>query len=85
MLIDARRGVGDVDRTVMKDLDSAAVQYQVVLTKSDKIKKSDLPELVEVTKAALMKQPAAHPHVLVTSSEKGFGIPGLRATIVSLA
>jgi GTP-binding protein len=38
-----------------------------------------------VTKAALMKQPAAHPHVLVTSSEKGFGIPELRATIVSLA
>lgn len=85
MLIDARRGLGDVDRTVMKDLDSAAVQYQVVLTKSDKIKKSELPELVAATTAALMKQPAAHPLVLTTSSEKGLGIPELRATVLSLA
>ena len=85
MLIDARRGLGDVDLTVMKDLDSAAVQYQVVLTKSDKIKKSELPELVAATTAALMKQPAAHPLVLATSSEKGLGIPELRATVLSLA
>ena len=85
MLIDARRGIGDVDRNVMKDLDSSAVQYQVVLTKTDKIKKSEVPELVAATTAALMKQPAAHPHVLVTSSEKGVGIPELRATILSLA
>lgn len=84
MLIDARRGIGDVDRTVMKDLDSTAVQYQIVLTKSDKIKKSELPELVAATTATLMKQPAAHPHVLVTSSEKGLGIPELRATVLSL-
>jgi GTP-binding protein len=85
ILIDARRGIGDVDRTVMTDLDSAAVQYQIVLTKSDKIKKAELPELVAATTAALMKQPAAHPHVLVTSSEKGLGIPELRATILSLS
>jgi len=84
MLIDARRGIGDVDRTVMKDLDSTAVQYQIVLTKSDKIKKSELPELVAATTATLMKQPAAHTHVLVTSSEKGLGIPELRATVLSL-
>jgi GTP-binding protein len=85
MLIDSRRGIGDVDRNVMKDLDSAAVQYQIVLTKSDKIKKSEVPDLVAATAEALMKQPAAHPHVLVTSSEKGLGIPELRATILSLA
>jgi GTP-binding protein len=85
MLIDSRRGIGDVDRNVMKDLDSAAVQYQIVLTKSDKIKKSEVPDLVAAAAEALMKQPAAHPHVLVTSSEKGLGIPELRATILSLA
>jgi GTP-binding protein len=85
MLIDSRRGIGDVDRNVMKDLDSAAVQYQIVLTKSDKIRKSEVPDLVAATTEALMKQPAAHPHVLVTSSEKGLGIPELRATILSLA
>lgn len=85
LLVDARRGLGDVDRSVMKDLDGAAVQYQVVLTKSDKIKTSEVQPLVEATTAALMKQPAAHPHVMVTSSEKGLGLPELRATIASLA
>jgi GTP-binding protein len=84
-LIDARRGVGEVDRGVMEQLDSNAVQYQVVLTKTDKIKKSELADLIEATKAALMKQPAAHPHVIATSSEKGLGLPELRATILSLA
>lgn len=84
LLIDSRRGVGDVDIGVMKQLDSSAVQYQVVLTKSDKIKKSEVADVFEATKAALMKQPAAHPHVIVTSSEKGLGLPELRATILSL-
>jgi GTP-binding protein len=85
LLVDARRGIGDVDLNVMKDLDSAAVQYQVVLTKSDKIKKSEIPDLLAATTSALMKQPAAHPHVLLTSSEKGLGLPELRAMILSLA
>ena len=85
LLIDARRGVGEVDRGIMEQLDSSAVQYQVVLTKSDKIKKAELVEVIEATKAALMQQPAAHPHVITTSSEKGLGLPELRATILSLA
>jgi len=84
-LVDSRRGVGDVDLGVMEQLDSAAVQYQVVLTKTDKIKKSEVAEVIAATKAALMKQPAAHPHVIATSSEKGLGLPELRATILSLA
>ena len=85
VLIDSRRGLGDVDRGVMEQLDSAAAHYQIVLTKSDKIKKSEVAEVIAATKAALMKQPAAHPHVLATSSEKGIGMPELRATILSLA
>lgn len=85
MLIDARRGVGDIDLSVMKQLDTAAAQYQVVLTKLDKIKKSEVADLIAATTEALTKQPAAHPHVLATSSEKGTGIPELRATILSLA
>lgn len=84
-LIDARRGVGEVDLRVMQELDSNAVQYQVVLTKTDKIKRAELADLIEATKAVLMKQPAAHPHVIATSSEKGLGLPELRATILSLA
>jgi GTP-binding protein len=85
VLIDSRRGLGDVDFGVMKQLDSAAVGYQIVLTKSDKIKKSDLPGLIEATTLALKKQPAAHPRVIVTSSEKGTGLPELRAVINGLA
>ncbi len=84
VLIDSRRGLGEVDLGVMKQLDSSAAQYQVVLTKSDKIKKAELADVIEATKAGLMKQPAAHPHVLFTSSEKGLGLPELRATILSL-
>jgi GTP-binding protein len=84
-LVDSRRGLGDVDLGVMEQLDSAAVQYQVVLTKTDKIKKSEVADVIAATKAALMKQPAAHPHVIATSSEKGLGMPELRATILSLA
>jgi GTP-binding protein len=85
VLIDSRRGIGDVDLATMEKLDSAAAHYQIVLTKADKINKSELPDLIAATTAALMKQPAAHPHVLITSSEKGLGIPELRATILSLA
>ena len=84
-LVDSRRGIGDVDLGVMEQLDSAAVQYQVVLTKTDKIKKSEVAEVIAATKAALMKQPAAHPHVIATSSEKGLGLTELRATILSLS
>lgn len=85
MLIDARRGVGEIDLSVMKQLDTAAAQYQVVLTKLDKIKKSEVPDLIAATTEALKKQPAAYPDVLATSSEKGVGIPELRATICALA
>lgn len=85
VLIDSRRGIGEVDLGVMKQLDSAAVHYQVVLTKTDKIKKSEVAEVIASTVTALKKQPAAHPHVIATSSEKGVGIPELRATIYTLA
>jgi len=84
VLIDARRGIGEADLGVMKQLDASAAQYQVVLTKADKIRKAELAPLIEATKAALMKQPAAHPVVIATSSEKGEGLPELRATILSL-
>ncbi|MFT3724101.1 MAG: ribosome biogenesis GTP-binding protein YihA/YsxC [Hyphomonadaceae bacterium] len=84
VLIDSRRGIGEIDLGVMKQLDSAAVQYQVVLTKTDKIKKSEVADVIAATVTALKKQPAAHPHVIATSSEKGAGIPELRAVINTL-
>jgi len=84
LLIDARRGIMEKDDEFMTMLDASAAQYQVVLTKADKIRKAELAPLIEATKAALMKQPAAHPVVIATSSEKGEGLPELRATILSL-
>jgi GTP-binding protein len=84
LLIDSRRGVGEVDREIMKQLDSSAVGYQIILTKADKVKPSE----VEATRAdvlgGLKKHPAAHPVVMTTSSEKGDGLPELRAEILTL-
>jgi GTP-binding protein len=82
VLIDSRHGIKDVDREVLEMLDKAAVSYRVVLTKADKIKASELAAVLEATIAEARKRPAAHPEVLATSSEKGMGIPELRAAVV---
>ena len=85
LLIDARRGVGQVDAGVLDQLDGSAVAYQIVLTKSDKLKAADLEAVHAGALDALKKRPAAHPRVIVTSSEKGLGLPDLRAEINALA
>jgi len=85
VLVDSRRGVSDVDRDFLGQLDSAAVGYQIVLTKADKLKASEVEPTRAATVAALKKNPAAHPHVIATSSEKGLGLPELRAEINALA
>ena len=85
VLIDGRRGLGDVDAGFLKQLDSAAVGYQIVLTKIDKLKVADAAETSAATVTALKKHPAAHPHVISTSSEKGVGLAELRAEINALA
>jgi GTP-binding protein len=85
LLIDARHGIKPHDSEVMDALDQAAVTYQVVLTKADKEKPTEIADLVEAASALLRKRPAAHPAVLVTSSETGQGIEELRAEIAALA
>jgi GTP-binding protein len=82
VLIDSRHGVKDVDREVMEMLDKAAVSYRLVLTKADKIKASDLAAVHETTAAEARKHAAAHPDIIATSSEKGGGIPELRAAVL---
>lgn len=82
LLIDARHGLKVVDNEPMDALDKAAVSYQIVLTKADKIKPAELLAVIEKTQAQIKKRPAAHPVVLATSSEKGGGIPELRAEIM---
>lgn len=81
LLIDSRRGLMDTDLETMEMLDAAAVNYQIVLTKSDKIKASALESVQTKIQAALKTHPAAHPVPRVTSSEKGYGIAELRAEI----
>jgi GTP-binding protein len=82
VLVDSRHGLKDVDREVMDMLDQAAVSYRLVLTKSDKIKATALDAVRAETMAEARKHPAAHPEVLATSSEKGGGIPELRAAVL---
>lgn len=84
LLIDARRGIMDPDRDVMDLLDESAVVYQIVLTKCDKLKTSEVEKVTEATELVLKTRAAAHPVVMRTSSEKGWGLPELRAEIVGL-
>jgi GTP-binding protein len=85
VLIDARHGIKESDITVMKMLDAAAVSYQIVLTKADKVKLADLANCLERTKTLLRTHIAAHPEIHVTSSEKGDGIAELRAALGEIA
>ncbi|MBL8572733.1 MAG: YihA family ribosome biogenesis GTP-binding protein [Hyphomicrobiaceae bacterium] len=89
VLVDSRHGLKPTDFEVMKILDTAAVSYQVVLTKIDKISKGleaqAVRKLIETTDLALRKHPAAYPQVLATSSEKGWGMDDLRAAIAEVA
>jgi GTP-binding protein len=82
LLIDSRHGIKAVDTEIMKMMDEAAVSYYVVLTKTDKIKASELAAVTEATQAILRKHVAAFPDVLTTSSEKGGGIENLRLAVM---
>ena len=86
LLVDARRGgLMDTDEEVMDLMDGAAVTYQVVLTKVDKVAKGEVEKTAAAIAEKLKKRGAAHPVVLQTSAEKGWGIPELRAEIAALA
>ncbi|SSZ40707.1 ribosome biogenesis GTP-binding protein YihA/YsxC [Bartonella grahamii] len=82
ILIDSRHGIKNNDEDVLSLLDKAAVSYQIVLTKSDKIKSNALEKLIMSTQTKLLKRPAAYPELLVTSSEKALGLEELRAAIL---
>ena len=83
VLIDSRHGIKKNDDEVFSLLDKAAVSYQIVLTKTDKIKDAGVPRLVEETRLKLAKHPASYPEVLWTSSEKGRGLDELRSAILT--
>ncbi len=84
MLIDSRHGPKVVDEEIMELLGTAAVTFQVVLTKIDKPSKGDYSKVLEQTRKVLQKYPAAYPEIIATSSEKGTGLDILRTTIATM-
>ena len=85
LLIDARHGLKKVDLDLMALMDEAAVSYQGVLTKADKVKPQHLAEVVATTRDALAEHPVAFARLIATSSQKGSGVEDLRAEIAALA
>ena len=85
LLIDARHGLKDKDIEVMEDLDEAAVSYQIVLTKCDKVKPGALMRLTDSTSSRIAKHVAAHPTIIRTSSLRNEGIEALRAELAMMA
>ena len=84
VLIDHRHGIKKVDEEILMLLDSAAVTFQCVMTKADKVKEAERDAILAQVRGALSKHPAAYPEIIVTSSEKGWGMETLRATIATL-
>ncbi len=85
ILVDSRHGLKPSDLEMMDMLDVTAVSYQIVLTKADKIKAGKAEATRKAVERAIIKRPAAHPNVLLTSSQKKTGIEELRAELASLA
>jgi GTP-binding protein len=85
VLIDTRHGIKAVDDEIMTLLDQSAVTFQVVMSKADKVKEAERDKILAQVRKALSKHPAAYPELLMTSSEKGWGIENLRALIAGLA
>ena len=84
LLIDSRHGLKDVDNEAMEAFDLAAVSYQILLTKTDKLRSQrDIDQVTAETQRKIARRPAAFPRVLATSAEKGAGIPQLRAEILA--
>jgi len=85
LLIDARHGIKPTDEPLMAMLDEAAVSFQIVLTKADKLAAKELSETLARIAAALARHTAAHPVIHVTSAQEGMGIGALRAALAALA
>ena len=84
VLIDARHGLMAADDDILRTLDQAAVSYQIVLTKAERVSAAELERRAAEVKARLARRPAAYPSILATSAHTGAGIPGLRAAIARL-
>lgn len=84
LLIDSRHGIKKIDEEIMDMLDKAAVTYQIVLTKIDKISAKELEKVITDTNKQIAKHTAAHIVVLKTSSEKNLHLDELKAEVAEL-
>lgn len=84
VLVDSRRGLKDVDLDMMKMLDEAAVQYRIIITKSDEPKAAELAEVIAQTETALKKHPAAYPFAMPVSSQEKKGLDDLQNAVMEL-
>jgi len=85
LLVDSRRGIGDHDKTIMKELDMAAVSWVLVLTKVDKLNNEELKKVKEESHEIISKHPASYPEIMITSSLKNDGLSSLRTYLASFA
>jgi GTP-binding protein len=85
LLLDGRFGIKETDKPLMKQLDEAAVSFQVVLTKCDLVAPDELQKRLAGLAQSLAKHVAAHPVIHLTSAQSGAGIPALRASLAALA
>lgn len=84
LLIDSRHGIKKIDEEIMDMLDKAAVTYQIVLTKIDKISAKELDNVINATNEIIKKHTAAHILVLKTSSEKNLFLDELKAEVADM-
>ena len=83
-LVDARHGLKDNDREFFSFLDTYAVNYQIILTKIDKVKKPDMPKLLDEINSKIEEHPACNPEFLLTSAIKKSGVSEIRDVMFSI-
>jgi GTP-binding protein len=84
LLIDPIKGLKEADREMIKTLNAVAVSFQIILTKTDKLKREDLEKSLAKIKEEVVKSPAAHPEIIKTSSLKGYGVHEIQDSIVQI-
>ena len=84
VLIDIRHGIKEVDEEIMNLLDTSAVTFQCILTKSDKVSLEQKKHVLNQVRKKLQAHPAAFPELVVTSAENKTGLEGLRSIIATL-
>jgi len=85
LLIDARRGLGVKDEEVIKLFEEAAVSFQIILTKGDKLKKGEIPAILEKTRSRAKAYTTCYPEIILTSARKKEGLEELRCRIAEMA